>query len=119
MTDQIPTEWVAWFERDQDGLIVSAGVDAANNTYNVCVTTDLDCDEHFYEPAKVIDKELYNRTVMCDTNLIAAAPKLRQSLESLLDAVRRTDAGDDSAWRERDAAMEEAESLLTSLKVSS
>ena len=118
MTDQIPTEWVAWFERDQDGLIVSAGVDTAKDTYNVCVTTNLDREARFHEPAKVIDKSLYNRTVMCDTNLIAAAPKLRQSLESLLDAVRRTDAGDDSAWPERDAAMEEAEALLTSLKAS-
>jgi len=116
MTIPVATDWVAWFEKDQDGLIVSAGVDTANDTYNICVTTDLDCEDHFHEPTQVIDKELYNRTVTRDTNLIAAAPKLRFLLESLLAAVHRTDEGDDREWPERETAMEEAEALLTSLK---
>ena len=120
MTVQNQTDWVAWFETDENGIITRAGVDNDNSAeqYNVCVTTSL---EDFDSPGQILtidDAEIYNRVVIQDTNLIAAAPKLRQSLKSLLDAVRRTDEGDDCAWPERDAAMEEAEALLTSLKAS-
>jgi|GEM_PF-2706822 hypothetical protein len=118
MTEQIQTDWVAWFEKDENGIITRNGVDNDKSAeqYNVCVTTSLEDIDSRVQTLKIEDPEVYNRVVIQDTNLIAAAPKLRQSLESLLNAVRRTDESDDRAWPERDAAMEEAEALLTSLK---
>lgn len=120
MTERIQTDWVAWFEKDDNGIITSAGVDndSSAHQYNVCVTTSLDDIDPPFQTLKIEDPEVYNRVVIQDTNLIAAAPMLRRSLESLLDAVRRTDDGDDCAWPERDSAMAEAEELLTSLKAS-
>jgi hypothetical protein len=121
MTEQIQTDWVAWFERDENGLITCAGVDNDNpaEQYNVCVTTSLDCSESPLQTLKIEDPEVYNRVVIQETNLIAAASFLRQTLERLLNVVRRTDGGDDCAWPERDAAMEEADALLTSFKANS
>jgi hypothetical protein len=118
MTEQIQTDWVAWFEKDENGIITRAGVDNDNpaEQYNVCVTTSLDGTDSPIQSLKIEDVDVYNRVVIQDTNLIAAAPKLRQSLKSLLDAIRRTDEDDDSAWPERDAAMVEAERLLASLR---
>ena len=97
-----------------------AGVDNDNSAepYNVCVTTFLEGIDSPVRTLKIESPEVYNRVVIQDTNLIAAAPKLKQSLESLLNVVRRTDEGDDCAWPVRDAAMDEAEALLTSLKAS-
>lgn len=120
MTEQIQTEWVAWFERDENGIITCAGVDNHNSAdpYNICVTTSLDGIDSPLQTLKIEDPQLYNHVVIQDTNLIAAAPRLRQSLASVLEVVRRTDKGDDSAWPERDAAIEEAETLLASLQVS-
>ena len=113
-----------WLFRDKPcrgrQIITHAGVDNDNSAeqYNVCVTTSLEDIDSPGQTLTIDDPEVYNRVVIQDTNLIAAAPKLRQSLESLLDAVRRTDECDDCAWPERDAAMEEADALLTSLKAS-
>ncbi len=120
MTEQIQTDWVAWFERDENGIITCAGVDNHNSAdqYNICVTTSLEGIASPLQTLKIEDPELYNRIVIQDTNFIAAAPRLRQSLASVLEAVRRTDGGDDSAWPERDAAIEEAETLLASLRAS-
>ena len=118
MTEQ--SDWVAWFERDENGIITCAGVDNHNSAdpYNICVTTSLEGIASPLQTLKIEDPELYNRVVMQDTNFIAAAPRLRQSLTSVLVSVRRTDGGDDSAWPERDAAIKEAEALLASLRAS-
>ena len=120
MIEQIQTDWVAWFEVDENGIITCSGVDnhSSADQYNVCVTTSLDGIDSPLQTLKIEDPELYNRVVIQDTNFIAAAPRLKQSLVSVLEAVRRTDGGEGSAWPERDAAIEEAETLLASLRAS-
>ena len=78
MTEQIQTDWVAWFEKDENGIITRAGVDNDNSAeqYNVCVTTSLDGIDSSIQTLQIADPEVYNRVVIQDTNLIAAAPKL-------------------------------------------
>ena len=51
-----------------------------------------------------------------DEALGDAAMELRDALEDLLDCVKKADAGDDSVWPHRDAAMETAEELLERLR---
>lgn len=61
--------WTPWFDYDDKGFIVDAGVDCGpNRAANVCVT----CCEN----VEIEDKDKFNAYIMADTKLLAAAPKL-------------------------------------------
>lgn len=69
-------KWIAWFNRDADGVITDAGVDSEDRAVNICVTT---CENVVVE-----DKETFNAVVTRDTLLLAAAPELLAACESVI-----------------------------------
>lgn len=78
--------WVSWYDYDEDGLIIQAGVDNANRVANVCVTTceNVEWADHDIEKA--------NALIRADTELVRAAPEMLAALRWLLDDI--TDAGE-------------------------
>ena len=76
MTTHSPAPWEAWFEKNEEGFIVSAGVDTADREANICVTT---CED--VEPE---DIETANAYIIGDTMLLAAAPELLASCKALV-----------------------------------
>jgi len=74
-----PGPWVAWFDKDEEGRIYQAGVDSADRSVNIAVTT---C-----ENVTIDDIAAANAVIEADTNLIAAAPALLKDLKELVAAI--------------------------------
>jgi hypothetical protein len=74
---QTPGSWTAWYEYGKDGLIAEAGVDNADRSINVCVTT---C-----ENVEIDKDDDFNKIVRCDTELLAAGPRLLKCLADLVE----------------------------------
>lgn len=80
-----PGEWSPWFDRDENGVITSAGVDEPTFQQNVAMTSCEDLD--------VVDSEQFNSCVEADTTLLALATMLPDALDALAEALPKLQDG--------------------------